>query len=87
MAAGIKIRCANRYWSRAVQILLAKHIGARWDVVDTIPWSTFRLWLVVKRGVNGRWYLMWTPERFFDEIDLPEWDAKTLIAAAPKEPA
>lgn len=85
---GIKIRCANRYWARAVQIMLRDTIGATWGAQDCeIPWSTFRLWLVVRWSPHlCRWFFAWVPEREFDAVPHPEWDAQTLISARPDSP-
>jgi hypothetical protein len=86
---GIKIRCANAYWASKVQILLRDMIGVKWgdNPRMAIPWNTARLWLTVRQSTTGRWLLSWTPQREFDAISLPEWDAQALIAAAPRSAA
>lgn len=81
---GIKIRCENRYWSRAVQLVLHRTVGCDWGRgCPAVPWNVGRLLLVVQPSARGGYFFSWATPGEFDRCELPEWSARDLVAAAP----
>ena len=81
----VKIFVEDEFWSRAIQHLLSKEIGAKWGMSIEIPWNTARQHLVIVEYENTGWWITWATMEDFNETPGPVYSAKALWHARPNQ--
>jgi hypothetical protein len=78
---GVKVRCESPSWSAKLQDILREDLGCTWGEGFPTPWNTERPYLVIRRGVTGRWFICWASPDDFETCPLPLFTARGLVQA------